>query len=211
MKTINQIELPYLERICCSDAHGEKGRTTKLALMEAAITLFMKKGFNNTPVREICALANVSKGTFYLYFEAKEHVIDAIYEYLYHSMELAFSQMKQPELSLNGLMQSLDRLVMLMKENRSLLQFVHHPQIMSIGSKALWEVESKHMEPLLQVWAFQAMDQGIIRDDLTKETITLIYQMVHDALEKALLDTNELALDFKVPLIKDLLVRMLLP
>lgn len=210
MKAVNHIELPYLERICCNDAHGAKGRTTKIAIMQSAISLFMEKGFNDTPVREICARAKVSKGTFYLYFEAKEHVIDAIYEYLFHFMELAFSNMTQPELTLESLMDTLDRLVALMKEHRSLLQFVHHPQIMAIGTRSIWEIESRHMEPLLQKWGTHAMAQGLIRPNIDAETITVIYQMIHDAFENALLDSDPTALDRKVPIIKDLLRRMLL-
>ncbi len=210
MNAVNQIKLPYLEVISCTPGHGVKGRTTKLAIMEAAVTLFMQKGFNNTPVREICQLAKVSKGTFYLYFEAKEQVIDSIYEYLYHYMAHTFSQMKEPELSMDGLMGALDRLVALMKANRSLLQFVHHPQIMGMGTGALWEMEANHMLPLLKTWVTSAIAQGIIRPTITPDGITVIYQMIHDALENALLDTDPTALDRKLPLIKDLLQRMIL-
>lgn len=210
MNAVNQIKLPYLEVISCGDGHGAKGRTTKLAIMEAAVTLFMKKGFNNTPVREICAQAKVSKGTFYLYFEAKEQVIDSIYEYLYHYMAHTFSQMKEPELSMDGLMGALDRLVALMKANRSLLQFVHHPQIMGMSTGALWEMEANHMLPLLKTWVASAIAQGIIRPTITPDTIAIIYQMIHDALENALLDSDPTALDRKLPLIKDLLQRMIL-
>lgn len=47
----------------------------KEILMESAKELFMKKGIENTSVREITTKANVAKGTFYLYFKDKNDLI----------------------------------------------------------------------------------------------------------------------------------------
>ncbi|WP_372070536.1 TetR/AcrR family transcriptional regulator (plasmid) [Tistrella mobilis] len=47
-------------------------------LMDAAESLFLRKGFAATSVGEIVAEADVAKGTFYLYFKTKDDVLDAL-------------------------------------------------------------------------------------------------------------------------------------
>lgn len=57
--------------------------TTRDALIEAAMSLFLKKGYSTT-VDEICAEAAVSKGSFYHFFGTKEDLglatLDAFYQ-----------------------------------------------------------------------------------------------------------------------------------
>lgn len=48
---------------------------TREKIVEAAIELFAKKGFDRTTVDEIVANAGVAKGTFYLYFKSKDDLI----------------------------------------------------------------------------------------------------------------------------------------
>lgn len=47
-------------------------------LMSAAQTLFLEKGVEATTISEIIARAGVAKGTFYHYFESKQHIIEAL-------------------------------------------------------------------------------------------------------------------------------------
>jgi AcrR family transcriptional regulator len=47
-------------------------------LMDAAERLFLKKGVAATSVDEIVAAAEVAKGTFYLHFPSKEHLLAAL-------------------------------------------------------------------------------------------------------------------------------------
>lgn len=54
--------------------------TRRADLMRAAVALFLSKGFDATSVDEIVAQADVSKGTFYLYFKTKDDVLQALQE-----------------------------------------------------------------------------------------------------------------------------------
>jgi AcrR family transcriptional regulator len=47
-------------------------------LLEAALTLFVEKGFAATRVEEVAAMAGVSKGTLFLYFPSKEELFKAV-------------------------------------------------------------------------------------------------------------------------------------
>ena len=47
-------------------------------LLEAALSLFVEKGFAATRVEEVAARAGVSKGTLFLYFPSKEELFKAL-------------------------------------------------------------------------------------------------------------------------------------
>ncbi|MEY4979060.1 MAG: hypothetical protein RLZZ352_1330 [Pseudomonadota bacterium] len=47
-------------------------------LLDAALTLFVEKGFAATRVEEVAARAGVSKGTLFLYFPSKEELFKAV-------------------------------------------------------------------------------------------------------------------------------------
>lgn len=50
-------------------------RATKMLILSSARTLFSEKGYDETAVEEICALAGVAKGTFFYYFESKQSIV----------------------------------------------------------------------------------------------------------------------------------------
>jgi AcrR family transcriptional regulator len=52
-----------------------KKQRTRLALIDAALDLFLAKGYERTTVDEIVARVNVSQRTFFRYFATKEDVI----------------------------------------------------------------------------------------------------------------------------------------
>ncbi|MFX1678730.1 TetR/AcrR family transcriptional regulator, partial [Mitsuaria sp. CC2] len=47
-------------------------------LLEAALSLFVEKGFAATRSEEVAAKAGVSKGTLYLYYPSKEELFKAV-------------------------------------------------------------------------------------------------------------------------------------
>jgi AcrR family transcriptional regulator len=47
-------------------------------ILEAALALFSSKGFNETTMEEVAQAAGVAKGTVYLYFQSKEHLLLAL-------------------------------------------------------------------------------------------------------------------------------------
>jgi AcrR family transcriptional regulator len=54
--------------------------TRRTELMDAAQRLFLEHGVGPTTIEQITAGADVAKGTFYLYFPSKEHVLAALGE-----------------------------------------------------------------------------------------------------------------------------------
>ncbi len=60
-------------------AVGKKGKRTKHKIFTVALKLFREKGFSNVTVDEIVREAGIAKGTFYIYFPSKGHVIAEIF------------------------------------------------------------------------------------------------------------------------------------
>jgi AcrR family transcriptional regulator len=73
-----------LSKLFCakSSASGIKRERRKEArpgeLLDAALELFVEKGFAATRVEEVAAHAGVSKGTLFLYFQSKEELLKAV-------------------------------------------------------------------------------------------------------------------------------------
>ncbi len=58
-------------------------------LLDAALELFVERGFAATKIDDVAALAGVSKGTLYLYYASKEDLLKAVIrERLSHEIEI---------------------------------------------------------------------------------------------------------------------------
>lgn len=63
------------------EAHGKRERRKEARpgeLLDAALDLFVEKGFAATRAEEVAARAGVSKGTLFLYFPSKEELFKAV-------------------------------------------------------------------------------------------------------------------------------------
>jgi TetR/AcrR family transcriptional repressor of nem operon len=74
---------------------------TKQKLLDAAQELMLAKGYTATAVDEICETAGLTKGSFFHYFEGKEHlgrlVAQRFYDSMHHLIQTApFHQKKDP-------------------------------------------------------------------------------------------------------------------
>ena len=57
-----------------------KKRETRKAIMQAAISLFSRKGYEKTSIEELAKAAGVGKGTIYGYFQTKSDILHAFCE-----------------------------------------------------------------------------------------------------------------------------------
>lgn len=111
-------------------------------IIEAAMQLFAKKGFSSTSVQEIAAESGISKGAFYLYFESKEALLLAIFQYYSNRIQQRIMEVeglnlskrelfeRQIEVQLEEIMQHKAFIVMLIREfsipyNADIAAFVH--------------------------------------------------------------------------------------
>lgn len=66
-----------------------KKRETRRGLMEAALRLFIERGFDATTVKDITDAADVAKGTFFNYFDTKEAILPAIAAHRLEQLQVA--------------------------------------------------------------------------------------------------------------------------
>jgi AcrR family transcriptional regulator len=68
-------------------------------LLDAALSLFVEKGFAATKAEEVATLAGVSKGTLYLYFPSKEELLKAV---IRHTLSADIAQGRERLLAHQG-------------------------------------------------------------------------------------------------------------
>lgn len=64
-----------------------RGIQTRARLLEAAEQVFGNKGFHAASITEITQVAQVSQGTFYIYFHDKEAAFRALVEHMGHEIQ----------------------------------------------------------------------------------------------------------------------------
>jgi AcrR family transcriptional regulator len=62
------------------DRRQRRATETRLRLFRSALQLFADRGFSNVTVEDITEAADVGKGTFFNYFESKDHVLGVMAE-----------------------------------------------------------------------------------------------------------------------------------
>lgn len=68
-------------------AGADKNKEVKDQILRAAKTLFAKKGYDGTSVRQICEEANVSLALVSYHFGGKENVFAALFDPLRHTLD----------------------------------------------------------------------------------------------------------------------------
>ena len=77
LEALSAEELPHLKHL---GRRERKAAETRIRLFRSAVQLFTERGFANVTVEDITDRADVGKGTFFNYFESKEHVFGVMAE-----------------------------------------------------------------------------------------------------------------------------------
>lgn len=73
----------------------EKKIAKKNEILKKSIDIMFLKGYNGTSVKDITDAAGIPKGSFYNYFEDKEHyAVDALYYYFYEVSKDTFQNLE---------------------------------------------------------------------------------------------------------------------
>ncbi len=60
----------------------------RIEILEAALEVFMEKGFDRASISNIAVAAGVGKGTVYEYFDNKEQIVELSYSYFMEKLEI---------------------------------------------------------------------------------------------------------------------------
>lgn len=80
----------------------EQARLTKKKIFDTTMLLIKKKGYGKITIREICQSAQISIGTFYIYFTSKDEILWEIYDKIDQKVKFADSVSGQPVIGLIG-------------------------------------------------------------------------------------------------------------
>jgi AcrR family transcriptional regulator len=69
-----------------------KSAETRARILDAAMELFRRQGFEETTMREIAAEAGVATGAAYYYFDSKDAIVLAFYDQSQHELEPLIDQ-----------------------------------------------------------------------------------------------------------------------
>ncbi len=70
----------YLTHLAGMGRRERRAAETRVRLFRCALQLFAERGFPNVTVEDITEAADVGKGTFFNYFESKDHVLGVMAE-----------------------------------------------------------------------------------------------------------------------------------
>lgn len=149
----------------------QRSEETRAHILEAALNLFSKEGYDATGVAQICQAAGVSKGAFYHHFPSKHDVFMALLHGWLEALD------KQFKVALEGSKDVPDGLLRMAAKARGVFQDAQGQLPMFLE---FWTQAAR--DPL--VWQttiapyrhYQALFAGIIRQGITEGSI-----VEHDA------------------------------
>ncbi|MDA8212440.1 MAG: TetR/AcrR family transcriptional regulator [Clostridia bacterium] len=175
-------------------------------ILRAAAELFAQQGYEKTTVSQIVKKVGVAQGTFYLYFDSKEHVrmgvheqiINEIIEKSFNIKAMEVDPFKKIELLLLSGVET-------MKRHQELIRVIQR----EVSCEAVYDEESREMNrklvgPVCEILQ-EGMDSGVFAKADPIITAYLIIAMVERVTCSALLWEEPAALEQVTPVILDFL------
>lgn len=183
--------------------HLRDERSEQIA--EAALRVFVKKGYNGTKISEIAAEAGVSHGLVYHYYKSKENMLELLTEKVLSESYNALRKYEQIEGNPPQVLRSLTEFI-LSESNGYYFAFVlqlHTSDYLPQAIHGIMEhyAVNKHIEALLPLFeAGQA--QGLFTEGETRDLVVYYFSIVQGLMLQSLLAPQ----DFRFPPI-DLILR----
>ena len=154
---------------------SEQKEATRAALVQAALRCFEQRGYAGVQVSDITDAAGVAKGTFYVHFETKDQILDAILvdfnEALVAALMPVWSERAQ-----RGARATLERVADVFLDhwqaNRAFVRAYAERTAVGINLEAL----QFGINPPMQVFLRAALSEGAKRRGYTDTTMELLIQ-----------------------------------
>lgn len=142
----------------------EQAVLTKKKIFDTTVLLMKKKGYSKITIREICQNAEISVGTFYLYFLSKDDILLDIYNKLLQTFpEASFPQEPGPEGTASAVRQVVWRMDWLLQQlegfDKDLLQEIYRINL-SVCRDSLLHEDSPLYQSLVEVFGSQPARDG---------------------------------------------------
>lgn len=156
---------------------SNKAEQTKTRITQAAKTLFIKKGYVTTTLREIAQCANVTTGAFYKYYRSKDEILVAIFNDRYKEQWKRFCDLKD-SLKLE------DYIEIDAKMNKGLADAYGY-ELLKVYLSAQWSMEDQGLWRILNVDEYAKYNQQLISRLVERYTTKFTGEEVYDFILKA--------------------------
>ena len=180
--------------------------TRRAELIAAAGRVFDKKGVANSTVSDIVKAAGVAQGTFYLYFESKNEIINALVERMVDGMvETVEQAVADASAGAGSKFHALRDAIIAMagdSAGRELAEIYHRPENQVVHDRMAERITPR-LFPLVEQIVQQGIDEGIFNVDNPRVAAWFILGGLHmletgfkehDELVEAVYVATELAL-----------------
>ena len=165
-------------------------------ILDAAMKLFLSKGYENTSVEDITNDMQVAKGSFYNYFKSKQEVFEACI-----LLVANVTVDKYLIILNNGEKPVLERLIeyieynfeLSIQENNELFEAIHSPTYDAIHSRVIAESSQKLIQTFTRLinTGMEESNFQVIDPEFTAAALLGALSGVHDLLTKRRDDTPE--------------------
>lgn len=157
---------------------AKTSKSTRARIVNAAWKLFYINGYDGTTIDDIVEAANVSKGSFYHYFEGKEALISSI-SYLFDETYEALQDKLDASLSPIDQLVEMTRESFFMIENTvpvHLLNRIMSSQLTVKGDSHLLDPDRSYYHILRKI-VIEAKDSGVFKDEHSVNEICQAYAL----------------------------------
>jgi AcrR family transcriptional regulator len=96
--------MPHLESM---GRRERRAAETRLRLFRCALQLFAERGFPNVTIEDITQAADVGKGTFFNYFQSKDHVLSVLMEIQLGKIRKSLEQAEEGKQTIHSVLRNL--------------------------------------------------------------------------------------------------------
>lgn len=174
-------------------------------LIEAAYELFLTKGVHETAINDIVKKAGLAKGTFYLYFKDKPHILDILilrksYIVLKQALHQTIAQNKQDYIE--EVVYFVEYIIDYFKNNVALLKLIDKNLSWGIFRKALHkEGQYKEMRELAQRFMDSYCQSQGKTAQQASHTLFIIVELVGSVLGSCIINNEPTDIDTIKPVL----------
>lgn len=190
---------------------SKKAIDTKNKLIKAAKKLFFENDITKTSVREIVEEAGVAKGTFYLYFEAKEDIVWAVLNDTVIKAIALFEKLGNMDCSIDMIDYIIDEILLFVNQNIEELKIVHQSKFLSyLGSS---KIETKYVDIWylpIRNWLEKGIQMGIYSISDSDFYAKYIFSSIHEMIDRMIAGKEDYDIETLGEKIKEIIKKILL-
>jgi AcrR family transcriptional regulator len=160
-------------------------------IIVAALDCFAAKGVDGTSMRDICAESGVSRGGLYVYFENKDELIEAVFQFLSEQGQTLFADMPPDDGGAGPLREVMRRAFMMFRDPgvMKLLAIDAELKAYCLRNPRLLEqrkVEGGLVVSAVRSFVVQAQERGLIEEDLDPLWVAAMMVAVQDGTKQTM-------------------------